>query len=486
MGCRRDGPGSATRVGPTGTQPTETADEPHPFRDRHEMKDTLHRRIRIATERNPDALGLVTSEETLTYEALEDRSSRLAFVLRSVGCRPSDRIGVLMDDSTHAVAALLGVLKAGCAYVPLDPDAPVPETAEVIRRTEPRVLLIRGCTPDLRDGLRARRLLEGLRVGWLDVDEPPFEATFTMGDLEDAPSRPPDPSTRPDDLAYVLSTSPRRGHGTSIPVTHGDAGAFVDWAISSFELGPDDRVFGHRPFTLHHSAFDVFATLAAGASVHQAPGRGTLHPHHDPAFIESHRITAWLTLSSRLSHVARFDGLEGHDLSSLRRLAWCGDPLRTPALRYWSDHLPETMLTSLYGSPASVVGCGVHRPPGGPGHAEDRVRVLRTEEAVMQLDGVLDCAVVSVVAADGGARIGCAYIPEGGEPIRTGDLEKALGGRLASRELPELWLVVDDLPVDHLGRIDRHLIARMFGGITGADPGPAPEGPRSPVRRRRA
>ena len=91
----------------------------------------------------------------------------------------------------------------------------------------------------------------------------------------------------------------------------------------------------------------------------------------------------------------------------------------------------------------------------------------------MELDRVLDCAVVFVDAGDSASRIGCAYIPEEGEPLRTGHLGEALAGRLARQDIPELWLVVDDLPVDHLGTIDRRLIAKMFGGSTAVEPGTA-------------
>lgn len=430
----------------------------------HERSETmssasLHQRIHLAAESRPDAPAVVASDRTLTYEELEDRSGRLAGALRSSGCAPSDRVAVLMPSSPDTVIAELGVLRAGCAYVPLDPDAPVTRTAEIIRRTEPAVLLVADFPAGLLDGLRTRRMLADLPVGWLNGDEPPVDVAFTAADLDAVPARTGEPRGRPDDLACVVFTSDRRGSPRGVPVTHGSAGTFVDWAVDHFDLAPTDRVLGHPPSTLHLSAFDAFPALAAGAEIHQPSGRGLIHPHHDPAFLEARRITVWLSLPCRLSHVARFDGLDGHDLSSLRHLAWCGDAPRTVTLSYWKERLPSTTFTSLHG-PVERVAIETDEDRGAP---------TAVEEAVMATDGVLDCAVVPLSAGSSRVKIGCAYIPEHGQPLRTDGLKACLADRLPAHMIPELWLVVEDLPVDDRGRIDRRLLRKMFGGEGGVD-----------------
>jgi amino acid adenylation domain-containing protein len=521
---------------------------------------SLHRRIRLMAERHPDAPAVVRSDETLGYQELEDRASRLAGVLRSAGCAPSDRVAIVMRCSSDAVASVLGVLKAGCCYVPLDPDASVPRTAEILRRTEPAALIVGDAPAGLQDGLRTRRMLADIPVVWLSAREPSVGVAFTAADLDVAPVHTEEPRGA-DDLAYIVFTGGRRPVG--VPVTHGNAGAFVDWAVDHFDLGPTDRVFGHPPSALHLSAFDTFATLATGAAIHQPALGGLIHPHHDPAFLEARRITVWLALPGRLSQVARSYALGGHDLSGLRHIAWCGGPVRTRTLSYWKERLPETRLTSLYGPAEGVLACAHHdvrpgadriseipigRPcPGqeilllddrarpvadgavGRVHvagsvlssgywrqpersaarflphpfSDNGTRVFRTddlarrdesgtlhlvgrtgalidagdhrlaptpiEEAVSAIDGILDCAVVPVSTGDSSVKIGCAYVSERAEPLRTHDLKTSVAGRLPAHMLPDLWLVVDDLPVDGRGRIDRRLLRKMFGGRTTVD-----------------
>src|SRR5687768_6950963 len=96
----------------------------------------LHSWVTRAAETRPDARAVIGEDRTLTYGEIETYSNRLASVLRAHGCERGDRVGVLMPKSALALATFNGVLKAGSAYVPLDPQGPNVRTAEMLGQCE--------------------------------------------------------------------------------------------------------------------------------------------------------------------------------------------------------------------------------------------------------------------------------------------------------------------------------------------------------------
>src|SRR5690349_13361585 len=88
--------------------------------------------VRAQAELNPDAVALVYKELTATYQELEDSGARLARALRLAGCRKGDRVGLLLPKSIPAIVGMLGTLKAGCVYVPLDAASPAARLAKII------------------------------------------------------------------------------------------------------------------------------------------------------------------------------------------------------------------------------------------------------------------------------------------------------------------------------------------------------------------
>ena len=339
------------------------------------MSGVLYEWVTRAAEARPDARAVIGEDRTLTYGEIESYSNRLASALRARGCESGDRVGVLMPKSALAVASFIGVLKAGCAYVPLDPQGANVRTAEMLRQCDPRVLLVAGCEPAVVEDLASRNALGSTIVGWLGEGRAPAGASFTRAEVDSAPDDEPPAPVAPDDLAYILFTSGTTGKPKGVPITHASVHAFIEWAVSYFELGPEDRLSGHTALTFDLSTFDIYATFAAGAELHHVPKRALLIPHEVAALIEERRLTLWFSVPSQLAYVARFDALAGRDLSSLRHVAWCGDVLTPPTLMHWKERLPGVLFTNLYGPTEATVASSYYRVPEDYTEAEGSIPI---------------------------------------------------------------------------------------------------------------
>lgn len=520
------------------------------------MSALLHDRIREMARAQPQATAIIAEDHTFTYGELERYANRLATVLRAHGCERGDRVALLMSNSARAVASLVGILKAGCAYVPLDPGGGIPRLADMLGQCEPKVLLAGGCAPDLLDDLDA----PGRIHGWLSPGVPPRHAAFGLEDIEAAPAEVPISDTASGDLAYILFTSGTTGSPKGVPISHRSARAFVDWAVSHFELGPEDRMPGHTALTFDLSVFDIFVTLSAGAELHQVPKSVRLLPHEVGRFIQDRKLTLWFSVPSHLAYVARFDGLNGKDLGSLRHVVWCGDVLPTASMLHWKRRLPGVTFTNLYGPTETTVASSYYQIPddfddpsrpipigdacegeellllddelrpvvtgdgdiyiGGiglsPGYWRDpdrtraafvrdprsedhsrrlyrtgdrgrlgpdglvhflgradfqiktsgyRVEPAEVENAVLELNEVAACAVVAVTVDDfSGSAVGCVYVSSNGDSLHPGEMKKRLNDRLPAYMVPSRWLVVDELPLDSRGKVDRTRARSLLEG----------------------
>ena len=393
--------------------------------------------LAASVDRHADRPALVGVDETLTYAELDAAVNRVAHVLLAHGLTPGARVCVLAEKAPWTVAALIGTLRAGGAYVPVDPAGPASRVARIVGAAEPEVVLVDAGSRALLDEVLAE--LPGPLPVVGAIDDAP--AAFTRADLLAAPADAP--GAAPADLAHLLFTSGSTGAPKGVMITHDTVLAFVDWALRHFGAKPGDRISGHPPLHFDLSTFDIYATLAAGAELHLVPASLGIDPRGTASFIRDRALTQWFSVPSVLTYLARFDAVAQDDFPALERLLWCGEVLPTPVLAHWMRRLPHVRFTNLYGPTEATIASSFFDVPEVPADETLPVPIGRACEG--EELHVLDEAMAPVPAGEtgelwiGGAGLSPGYWrdpektaaafradPVAGERLyRTGDLARA-------------------------------------------------------------
>src|SRR5262249_34345422 len=310
---------------------------------------------------------------------LEEASNQLARQLRAAGCVRGDRVCFLTPKSPAAIISELGILKADCVYVPLDPSSPAPRLAKIVASCEPRCVLVAGSMAILlRDTLAEASLSAPPVIGALDAEAPltpDLEIEFSSSDLTAFSGAPIDYRNHGADTAHILFTSGSTGAPKGVQITHNNAMRFIEWASRYFGARWEDRHSGHPPLHFDLSTFDIYGTLGAGAQLHLVPAELNLLPNKIADFIRGHELTQWFSAPSLLNYMARQDVVAQDDFPTLKRLLWCGEVFPTPALLYWMKRLPHVTFTNLYGPTEATVASSYYTVPALPPHDDSPIPI---------------------------------------------------------------------------------------------------------------
>lgn len=205
----------------------------------------------------PDAVAVVAGSVQLRYAELDAAANRLAWLLNSRGVGREDLVAVCLPRGHEYAVAVLAVLKAGAAFVPLDPADPPARAAALLADAAPTAVLTAG------DPSRWLAAGAGTPPAVLAMDQAAREAADCPGD------RPP-ATPAPDDLAYVLFTSGSTGRPKGVMIEHHSVVNFVAAVRDLFALTAGDRVLGYAAHTFDVSIFEIFAALLTGAQLHVA------------------------------------------------------------------------------------------------------------------------------------------------------------------------------------------------------------------------
>jgi amino acid adenylation domain-containing protein len=328
----------------------------------------LHELIAAQARRTPDRPAVSYEGASLTYAELLAAARRLARRLRPLGVGPDVPVAVCADRSLEMVVALLAVLEAGGAYLPLDPAYPADRLAYMLEDAAVPVLLVQEHLRSLLPG----SLLPGHRTDPTDPsdptdrsDLPPGPAVLLLDGVAGPAERlaphaaaPPPPSpAHPDSLAYVIYTSGSTGRPKGTLSSHRGIVNRLLWMQHQYRLTPDDRVLQKTPFSFDVSVWEFFWPLLTGAHLVIARPGG----HQDPAYlvatIAAEKITTLHFVPSMLRVFVDAPGVE--KCTSLRRVMASGEALPPEVVRRFHAR-SAAALHNLYGPTEAAVDVTFH------------------------------------------------------------------------------------------------------------------------------
>jgi amino acid adenylation domain-containing protein len=417
-----------------------------PRRD-YPLQDCLHTRFEAQAARTPEAVALSFEGQHLTYRELNARANRLAWRLGSLGVGPESRVAVCLERSVDMVVALLASLKAGAAYVPLDPAYPRQRLEWMVEDAQAQVLLTHQRLAAPLPAFPGRTLL---------LDEAPSGESFPV---ENPPAR-----AHPDNLAYVIFTSGSTGRPKGAMNTHRAVSNRLLWMQEAYGLTSDDVVLQKTPFSFDVSVWEFFWPLLVGARLVVARPGGHQEPAYLTALISRERVTTLHFVPAMLQVFLAEPRVE-EACASLRRLICSGEALPAELAHHCLRQLPHVGLHNLYGPTEAAVDVTAWECTPTDTRASVPIGRPISHTRMLVLDAHHQLVPVGVPGElfIAGVQVGRGYLgrpeltaerfipnPFGTEPgermYRTGDVAR--------------WL--PDGSLDYLGRVDFQVKVRGF------------------------
>ncbi|AUX43561.1 uncharacterized protein SOCE26_050110 [Sorangium cellulosum] len=302
----------------------------------------IHQLFEAQAARTPDAAAAISGDRQLTYRELDARSSRLAHRLREMGVAPGVLVGVCMERSPEMLIGLLGVLKAGGAYLPLDPAYPQDRLAFMLDDAEAQLLLSQASLAGRLPSCRARLLL-------VDAGQ---EATDGEHSID------PACAATPLDLSYVIYTSGSTGQPKGVAVTHRN---LVHSTSARLHVYPEPvrRLLLVSSLGFDISTAQIFWTLCSGGALVLAPDAFSSDPEGLTSLIAAQRVSHLLCVPSLYAFALAQPGAS-EALSSLTTVVLGGEAIPWSLVAAHRERAPRAALFNEYGPTEATVWSSVH------------------------------------------------------------------------------------------------------------------------------
>jgi len=329
------------------------------------MAYLIQHAVEHSAEKSPDQDAFRFHGEGVSYSQLNRRANALAAELVKRGVKPQDRVGIFMNKSLHLPVAVYGILKAGAAYVPLDPTSPVGRLDFILRDCGIRFLITQ------KNKLRVIKQVQNIESrldGLIGIEEADDLAINTLSwtEIYAAESyRVPTIRLMERDLAYVMYTSGSTGKPKGIMHTHSSGLAYAKLSAALYDVKPGDKLANHSPLHFDMSTFEFFSGPLHGATSVLIPEEYTRLPASLSKLLEDEKMTIWYSVTFALMQLLLRGVMEDRDLTSLRWVLFGGEPFPVKYLRELMQQLPNARFSNVYG-PAEVNQCTFYHLPEVP------------------------------------------------------------------------------------------------------------------------
>jgi len=307
----------------------------------YQRDKTIHEMFEEQVIRTPDNIAIVCGEESMTYSELNAKSNQLARLLRDKGVQPDDIVGIILERSFEMIVGIMGILKSGGAYLPLDPEYPKERIQFMLEDSSAEILLSQSWLGDEVE-------FGGKRI---DIDE----AELYEGDISNLIG-----VNSSNDLAYVIYTSGSTGMPKGVMVEHQAIINRLIWMQSIYSLAEDDVILQKTTYTFDVSVWEILWWSFTGASVCMLAPKKEKEPAAILQSIKNNNVTVMHFVPSMLSVFLEYIKYENESsqMLSLRRVFASGEELGTNQVQDFYNVIYKsngTDLVNLYGPTEAAV-----------------------------------------------------------------------------------------------------------------------------------
>lgn len=328
------------------TQTTRQLLLPEQLKPRNSVNETeapisdalLHELFAEKVRQNPENLAIIAPQHRLTYQDLSDRTYQVAHQLRQWGAKPNQLMGIVMEKGWEQIVAVMGILVAGAAYVPIDPHLPPERLRYLLKNSEVDLVLTQSWLKE--------------KLPWTENIQ-----LFCLEDFAQASTKPLPSVQSPDDLAYVIYTSGSTGLPKGVMITHRNVVNMVIYTNQRFQVGCSDRILGLTALNHDLSVYDIFGLLSAGGAIVIPDAQFLKDPKHWTELIDKEQVTLWNSVPMMMEMLmswqnAKTLGDEKDEINKISLPAPCSSlPAPSPSLSslrlailggdWWSVSLPN-------------------------------------------------------------------------------------------------------------------------------------------------
>lgn len=299
---------------------------------------TMHELFEKQVARTPNQMAVSFDGEEVTYDELNQRANRLARLLTAKGVQRGTLVAIIIDRSVEMICGVIGILKAGGSYVPLEPYLPDSRIITILSSLRVNTVLT-----NQRQLARIQKL--GAQLPTLSsivcLDEPqdanggqsPCEIIWPR-DLAELSGENLMPIAEPEDIAYIIFTSGSTGTPKGVVVQHKPVVNVIEWVNRTFHVGVGDKMIFITSLSFDLSVYDIFGILAAGATIRLVSSEDIKEPKRLLNIIMDEGITFWDSTPPALQQLTPFFDEVVHQESKLRLVFLSGDwiPVAMPGM----------------------------------------------------------------------------------------------------------------------------------------------------------
>lgn len=319
--------------------------------------------IDFSAEKYPDQLAFKSGKQSLTYAQIKDQTDAFAKVLHEWGIKKGDRVGIYLPRSLHTAIAVHGTLKAGAAFVPLDPAAPISRIADICENCNIRVL----ATNERLGKKLNEQITKGQDLAGVVGYEPEHWSKNAISWAKLAKIEAPSVQVRilADDLAYIMYTSGSTGKPKGIMHTHRSGLAYAKLSAELYGVHKNDIVANHCALHYDISTFGYFTSPLVGATTIIVSDAHTKFPMSLIQMVSEEKVSIWYSVPLALIQMLSTGKLTDFDFKPLRWVLFGGEVFPSHLLgqlmRIWS----QARFSNVYG-PAEVNQCTFHHLDAPP------------------------------------------------------------------------------------------------------------------------